>query len=180
MSESETPLLDELEQGPWPSFVTEMKRAAKTNESAKDLLLQLERSFVDRIGYWKHGGIVGVRGYGGGVIGRYSELGEEFPAVAEFHTFRVNMPSGWFYTTDHVDISIEKNILSIRGYAGEEIPEDYTLIHEEYSIGDYHREFTLSTEVDKDAINAVLKDGILTLSLPKTVETVKKIEIKTL
>lgn len=100
MSESETPLLDELEQGPWPSFVTEMKRAAEKKESAKDLLRQLERSFEDRIGYWKHGGIVGVRGYGGGVIGRYSELGDEFPAVSEFHTFRVNMPSGWFYTTD--------------------------------------------------------------------------------
>jgi len=100
MSESETPLLDELEKGPWPSFVTEIKRAAKKKDAAKDLLKQLERSYNNRIGYWKHGGIVGVRGYGGGVIGRYSELGEEFPAVAEFHTFRVNQPSGWFYTTD--------------------------------------------------------------------------------
>jgi len=100
MAESETPLLDELEKGPWPSFVTEMKRAAEKKESAKDLMRQLERSFRDKVGYWKHGGIVGVRGYGGGVIGRYSELGEDYPAVAEFHTFRVNMPSGWFYTTD--------------------------------------------------------------------------------
>ena len=100
MSESETPLLDQLEEGPWPSFVTEMKRAAEQKESAKDLLLQLERSYEDKIGHWKHGGIVGVRGYGGGVIGRYSDLPEEFPAVAEFHTLRVNMPSGWFYTTD--------------------------------------------------------------------------------
>jgi sulfite reductase alpha subunit len=100
MTESETPLLDELEKGPWPSFVTEMKRAAEKKAAAKDLLRQLERSYNDRIGYWKHGGIVGVRGYGGGVIGRYSELGAEFPNIAEFHTFRVNMPSGWFYTTD--------------------------------------------------------------------------------
>ena len=37
---------------------------------------------------------MGVKGYGGGVIGRYSDLPEEFPAVAEFHTLRVNMPSG--------------------------------------------------------------------------------------
>ena len=96
---SETPLLDQLEEGPWPSFVTEMKRAAEDNDSAKDLLRQLERSYVDSIGHWKHGGIVGVRGYGGGVIGRYSDLPEEFPAVAEFHTMRVNMPSGWFYNT---------------------------------------------------------------------------------
>jgi dissimilatory sulfite reductase alpha subunit len=100
MAESETPLLDELEKGPWPSFVTEMKRAAQNSPMAKDLLLQLERSYADRMGHWKHGGIVGVRGYGGGVIGRYSDLPQEFPAVAEFHTLRVNHPSGWFYTTE--------------------------------------------------------------------------------
>ncbi len=68
--ESRTPLLDDLEHGPWPSFVSEMKRAAAKSESAKDLLGQLERSYKDRIGHWKHGGIVGVKGYGGGVIGR--------------------------------------------------------------------------------------------------------------
>jgi sulfite reductase alpha subunit len=102
MSDSETPLLDELESGPWPSFVTEMKRAAEKKESAHDLLRQLERSYNDRIGHWKHGGIVGVRGYGGGVIGRYTDLPEEFPAVSEFHTLRVNMPSAWFYTTDRL------------------------------------------------------------------------------
>ncbi len=98
--DTETPLLDQLEEGPWPSFVKEIKRAAEDNASAKDLLRQLERSYNDKIGHWKHGGIVGVRGYGGGVIGRYSDLPEEFPAVAEFHTLRVNHPSGWFYTTE--------------------------------------------------------------------------------
>ena len=97
---SKTPMLDQLEEGPWPSFVTEMKRAAEKKDSAKDLLRQLERSYEDRIGHWKHGGIVGVKGYGGGVIGRYSDLPEDFPAVAEFHTLRVNQPSGWFYTTE--------------------------------------------------------------------------------
>ena len=100
MTESKTPMLDELENGPWPSFVTEIKRAAEKKELAQDLLDQLEHSYHDKIGHWKHGGIVGVRGYGGGVIGRYSDMPEEYPAVAEFHTFRVNQPSGWFYTTD--------------------------------------------------------------------------------
>mgnify|MGYP000921815042 FL=1 len=99
MTEKKTPLLDELEKGPWPSFVTEMKRAAEKNPMAADLLLQLERSYKDRKGHWKHGGIVGVRGYGGGVIGRYSDLPEEFPNLAEFHTMRINQPSGWFYNT---------------------------------------------------------------------------------
>ncbi len=96
----ETPLLDELEKGPWPSFVKEMKKAAEKNEMAADELGQLEKSYKTKVGYWKHGGIVGVRGYGGGVIGRYSSLPEEFPNVAHFHTVRVNQPSGWFYTTD--------------------------------------------------------------------------------
>jgi sulfite reductase alpha subunit len=44
--------------------------------------------------------MVGVRGYGGGVIGRYSDVPEKFPKVAHFHTLRVNHPSGWFYTSD--------------------------------------------------------------------------------
>ena len=92
-----TPLLDELEKGPWPSFVTEIKDMAKDNAMCRDLLGQLEKSYRDKTGYWKHGGIVGVMGYGGGVIGRYSFLAEEFPGVAHFHTLRVNQPMGWFY-----------------------------------------------------------------------------------
>ncbi|KKM09748.1 sulfite reductase [Clostridiales bacterium PH28_bin88] len=95
-----TPLLDELEKGPWPSFVTEMKKAAEKKPAAADLMRQLEQSYVDKKGHWKHGGIVGVKGYGGGVIGRYSDSPEQFPGVAEFHTMRVNQPSGWFYTTE--------------------------------------------------------------------------------
>jgi sulfite reductase alpha subunit len=99
MADSKTPKLDELENGPWPSFVTEIKKAAKKKPAAADLLRQLEQSYEDGITHWKHGGIVGVKGYGGGVIGRYSDSPEKFPNIAAFHTFRVNMPSGWFYTT---------------------------------------------------------------------------------
>jgi sulfite reductase alpha subunit len=100
MAQSETPKLDELEKGPWPSFVTQMKRAAAKNPAAKDLLRQVEKSYNDKVGHWKHGGIVGVTGYGGGVIGRYSDSPEQFPSVREFHTIRVNHPSGWYYKTD--------------------------------------------------------------------------------
>lgn len=96
----ETALLDELEKGPWPSFVKEIKRAAKRKEASKDLLRQLELSYKDGVTHWKHGGVVGVKGYGGGVIGRYSDSPQKFPNVAAFHTFRVNQPSGWFYTTE--------------------------------------------------------------------------------
>jgi len=95
----QTPKADELEKGPWPSYVKEIKRAAKKNAAAKDLLGVQELSFNDKVTHWKHGGIVGVTGYGGGVIGRYSDVPEKFPQVESFHTMRVNHPAGWFYST---------------------------------------------------------------------------------
>ena len=90
--------MDELETGPWPSFVKEIKQSA--SPMANDLLSVLERSYTEKIGHWKHGGLVGVKGYGGGVIGRYNDLAKEFPEAAEFHTIRINPPAGWFYTAD--------------------------------------------------------------------------------
>ena len=71
--DSKTPLLDELERGPWPSFVKEIKKAGEKSPVCGDLLGQLELSYEEKKGHWKHGGIVGVLGYGGGVIGRYSD-----------------------------------------------------------------------------------------------------------
>jgi len=98
----ETPLLDELEKGPWPSFISDIKWQAETKEECEDLLGQLETSYRDKETHWKHGGIVGVFGYGGGVIGRYSDMPEKFPKVAHFHTVRVNQPSSKFYNTKFI------------------------------------------------------------------------------
>lgn len=96
----DTPLLDELEKGPFPSFVTEIKKAAAKNDMAADELGVLEKCYREKKTHWKHGGIVGVRGYGGGVIGRYSDVPEEFPNVAHFHTVRINSIAGLFYTSE--------------------------------------------------------------------------------
>src|SRR3569832_950805 len=100
----DTPNLDELEKGPWPSFVTGLKRLAKDNDMMVDLMGQLETSYKTKFGYWK-GGTVGVFGYGGGVIPRFTELKDEnhqplFPEAAEFHTLRVQPPAGKHYTSD--------------------------------------------------------------------------------
>ena len=69
-----------------------------------DLMGQLETSYRTKKGYWK-GGTVGVFGYGGGVIPRFTELKDEndkpvFPDAAEFHTLRVQPPPGMHYTSD--------------------------------------------------------------------------------
>jgi len=106
-----TPMLDELEKGPWPSFIIGLKRLA-TDEGkpyqnmVTDLLGQLQKSYETRKGYWK-GGTVGVIGYGGGVIPRFTELLNEdktpmYPDAAEFHTLRIMPPAGMHYNTETI------------------------------------------------------------------------------
>ena len=99
----DTPMLDELENGPWPSFISGIKRLRdqhsdeRINGMANDLLGQLEHSYETRKGYWK-GGTVSVFGYGSGIIPRFSEVGSSFPESKEFHTLRVQPPAGNYYT----------------------------------------------------------------------------------
>jgi dissimilatory sulfite reductase alpha subunit len=99
-----TPMLDQLEQGPWPSFISTIKRlrdnhpAERINNVANSLLGQLEHSYETRKGYWK-GGTISVHRYGGGIIPRFSEVGKAFPESKEFHTVRVQPPAGNHYTT---------------------------------------------------------------------------------
>ena len=100
----ETPLLDELQGGKWPSFVDGLKRLANDDDKQyspmmNDLMGQLEHSYDTKLGYWK-GGTVSVFGYGGGVIPRFSQVAEEYPESKEFHTLRVQPPAGMHYSTD--------------------------------------------------------------------------------
>jgi len=99
----DTKLLDDLENGPWPSFVKGLKRLATSDDKPyadmmTDLLGQLEHSYETRRGYWK-GGTVSVFGYGGGIIPRFSEVAEDYPESSEFHTLRVQPPAGMHYDT---------------------------------------------------------------------------------
>ncbi len=115
MVKHKTPLLDQLESGPWPSFVSDIKQEAEHRHAnpqgleyqipvdvCDDLLGLLEMSYEDGETHWKHGGIVGVFGYGGGVIGRYCDQPEKFPGVAHFHTVRVAQPAGKYYSSEYL------------------------------------------------------------------------------
>lgn len=66
-----------------------------------------------------------------------------------------------------LDITLEKNVITIRGTVEQNIPAGYRLAYGEYEVGDYERVFTLSDEVDKDRIQATIKNGVLRLVLPK-------------
>jgi len=78
-----------------------------------------------------------------------------------------------------VDITLEKNILTINGYVNINEPEGYSLAWAEYEVGDYQRSFRISNEIDRDKIEATIKDGVLRLQLPKVEQAkLKKIAVK--
>ena len=78
---------------------------------------------------------------------------------------------------DNIDIRIEDGQLRIQGKVSKEAPGDYVL--SEYSIGDYHSNFALSTVIDQSGVQASMKNGVLRIVLPKSDKSKpRKIAIK--
>jgi len=67
----------------------------------------------------------------------------------------------------NLSITLEDDVLTIEGNVEPEVRQGFSLAHAEYEVGDYRRVFTLSTDVDRDKIEATLKAGVLKLVLPK-------------
>lgn len=88
------------------------------------------------------------------------ETGDEFVVVAD-------MPG---VVEDSVEITLEKNVLTFKGRAETLEREGFKLAYSECRDGDYERSFTLSDGIDRDGIEATVKDGILRLTLPKSKE----------
>jgi HSP20 family molecular chaperone IbpA len=87
--------------------------------------------------------------------------------TAEAITVVTDMPG---VDENSVDVTLDKNLLTISGYVEPMQPEGFTLAHAEYNIGDFERSFTLSDRIDRDGIEATVKDGVLRLVLPKVTE----------
>ena len=78
-----------------------------------------------------------------------------------------------------IDLTLERDLLTLRGRVEESDQGADGLAYSEYEIGDYVRSFKLSGEVDRENIGAESKNGILTLTLPKVGMQRKRIEIAT-
>jgi HSP20 family molecular chaperone IbpA len=72
---------------------------------------------------------------------------------------------------EHLDIHFENRELRIHGKVHPR-HEKINFLYGEYGIGDFYRTFTIGETIDSEKITAELKDGVLTLHLPKT-EAVK-------
>lgn len=80
---------------------------------------------------------------------------------------------------NEVEITLENRVLTIRGKAEPARPEELKLAYAEYGEGDFERIFTLSEDFDPDRIEAEMRGGVLTLTLPRAPETQpKRIAVK--
>jgi HSP20 family molecular chaperone IbpA len=69
---------------------------------------------------------------------------------------------------DKVDVKVENDVLKIEGWIDFSRYEGLQPLYTEYNIGNYARSFQLSSKIDQDRISAELRDGVMTLVLPKS------------
>ncbi|MCG3128477.1 MAG: Spore protein SP21 [Phycisphaerae bacterium] len=70
-------------------------------------------------------------------------------------------------SSEGVDVRYERGELTIRGTVKPRQEAGTRYLRREYGVGDFHRAFTIGEGIDAEKIEAELKDGVLTLHLPK-------------
>ena len=78
---------------------------------------------------------------------------------------------------DRVEVRVENDVLTIEARIDFAPYETLRPVYTEYNIGNYTRTFQLSSKIEQDGISAALKDGVMTLILPKA-EKAKPRKIK--
>ena len=68
---------------------------------------------------------------------------------------------------EDLDVRFENPVLTIHGKVNPR-HNDIKFLHGEYGIGDFHRTFTIGEAIDTERISAELKNGVVTVHLPKS------------
>ena len=80
---------------------------------------------------------------------------------------------------DSLDVALDNRVLRISARSASSAPEGLALLHAEYRDGNYERSFMVSEPIDTAKIEAVFKDGVLRLTLPKAAPSpAAKISVK--
>ena len=91
-------------------------------------------------------------------------------------TLQADMPG---VTKDRLEIKIDSETLSIQGQADIPMPEGMEALYADVRATRYERSFSLSSELDTEKVDASLKDGVLTLRIPKREKfQPRKIEVR--
>jgi HSP20 family molecular chaperone IbpA len=91
-------------------------------------------------------------------------------------TLTLEMPG---VTKDRVEVHVQNDVLTIQGSIDLAAYEKLRPVYTEYNVGNYARTFQLSSQIEQDGISASLKDGVMTLTLPKAEKAKpRKIKVK--
>lgn len=78
-----------------------------------------------------------------------------------------------------VDVTLEDDVLTIRGRMETEEPATAGILLQEYESGNYQRRFTVAETIDQEKIKASMNNGLLKVILPKTAPArPRKIEVR--
>lgn len=70
-------------------------------------------------------------------------------------------------TQDQVEITVDQDLMTVRGTVPADTHDGFRLLHREYEAASFERTFTVPAEVDSQAVAATVKNGVLTVTLPK-------------
>jgi HSP20 family molecular chaperone IbpA len=74
---------------------------------------------------------------------------------------------------EDIELSLEKDVLSLHAKVAEPQFEGYESRWRGYGVGDWKRSFRLTEAVDREGIDATVKDGVLRITVPKAKEALK-------